>query len=213
MNSMSSTVARPSTTASTAAPSPFPRVTRDRPAGTCKSIVLDSGNVLRIRDGRGLRLTAASGVLWITEEASTSDTVLLPGETHRVTHAGLTLVLAHRASVALLETAASAGPPRRVDVAHADGAPGRRVAWGKPGRLRVRALATAVRRLIRNLLSRNPSPTTGLRAAPRKDEGLEHVDVHSRRPVLHPRHAVEWEEFLPRKARNAIARDLLFPFY
>ena len=213
MSSMSSTVARPRTTVSTTAARPFPCLVADRPATTCRSIVLDGGNVLRIHDGRGLRVTSASGVLWITEEESTSDTVLVRGGTHRITRPGLTLVLAHGSSVALLETPAGAAPPRRIDFAHADGAPGRRLAWGIPGRLDLGAWATAARRLVRDALSLMPSTTKGLRAAPAEDRELAHDDVHPARLLRDPRHALDSEEFLPRKARNAISRDLLFPYY
>ncbi len=213
MNSMPSAIAAPSATVPVTTPLTLPHVPPDCAAGTCRSIALDTGNVLRIRDGRGLRVTPATGVFWITEENSTTDTVLLAGETHRIAHPGLALVRAHRPSLALLEVAAGAAPPRRVDFASNDGAPGRRVAFGTPRRLPVRALARAVRRLIRNVLSVNPASTKQRRASPPTDGGLEHDMLHSTRLVRHARRGLGAQELLPGNARAAISRDLLFPYY
>ena len=43
-----------------------------------RPVALDRGNVLRIKNGRGTRVHATDGVLWITEENSPDDHVLLP---------------------------------------------------------------------------------------------------------------------------------------
>ena len=43
------------------------------------SVRLDADMVLRIRDGRGTRLRAAAGVIWVTQEGSANDTVLDAG--------------------------------------------------------------------------------------------------------------------------------------
>ncbi len=214
MNSMTSTIAAPSATVPATIPSTLPHVAPDGAAGTtCRSIALDRGNVLRIRDGRGLRVTPATGVLWITEENSTTDTVLLPGQTHRIAHPGLALVLAHRTSLVLLEVAAGAAPPRRVDFAYADGAPGRRVGFGTPRRLSLRALARAVRGLIRNALSVNFASVKQRREVPPSGGRLEHDMVHSTRLVRRTRRVLGAQAPLPSNARAAISRDLFFPYY
>jgi hypothetical protein len=109
-----------------------------------KPIALDRDNLLRIYDGEGLRLTPASGVLWITEEQSANDTVLLPGETHRLEKPGLAVVQAHRAARILMELPAGAAAPRRVDFALALGGPGRRVEFPTRGRARIARLARAI---------------------------------------------------------------------
>lgn len=115
-----------------------------------KPIALDRGNLLRIYDGAGLRLTPASGVLWITEEQSANDTVLLPGDTHRLDRPGLAVVQAHRPARVLIELPAGAVAPRRVDFALALGGPGRRVAFPTRGRVLIarwaRAIAIALRK-------------------------------------------------------------------
>ena len=82
---------------------------------------LDCGNVLRVRDGHATMVRALSGVLWITEERSTEDIVLLRGDVHRIENQGMTLVLAHRASRVVLEVAEGDGAPRMLEVAMRDG--------------------------------------------------------------------------------------------
>jgi hypothetical protein len=213
MNSMTSTIAAPSATVPATAPLTMPHVPPDCATGTCRSIALDTGNVLRIRDGRGLRVTPATGVLWITEENSTTDIVLLAGETHRIAHRGLALVLAHRSALALLEVPVGAAPPRRVEFASNDGAPGRRVTFGTPPQLPVRALAEAVGRFIRNVLSVNAASAKQRRPSPPTDGGLEHDMLHSTRLVRHSRRGLGAQEPLPVNARAAISRDLFFPYY
>ena len=99
------------------------------PGALVKQVQLERGNVLRILDGRGTQLTPASGVLWITEEGSAIDTVLLPGDTHRLDKPGTTVALAHRPGRILLEVPAGTRVPHRVDVACADGEPGRAIAF------------------------------------------------------------------------------------
>ena len=117
-----------------------------------KTIAIDQENVLRIYDGEGLRLTPASGVLWITEERSANDTVLLPGDTHRLAKPGLALVYAQRAARVVMELPAGAAAPRRVDFALAFGAIGRRVPFPTRGRAALgrwaRAVALALGRTV-----------------------------------------------------------------
>ena len=92
-----------------------------------RTIGLDRDDLLRIYDGKGLRVTNASGVLWITEEQSANDTVLLPGETHELEAPGLALVQAHRPSCVVLEQGAGTTVPRRVELAFTSGSVGRRL--------------------------------------------------------------------------------------
>ena len=119
------------------------------PGALLKRIDLDRGNVLRIRDGRGLQLTAASGVLWIAEERSVNDTVLQPGDTHRIGNGGVAMVLAHRGARVVMEVPAGTPLPRRVELAPTEGSPGRVVARGgraQPARRPLATIAAALRK-------------------------------------------------------------------
>jgi hypothetical protein len=135
---------------------------RVRPKPMRKRITLDRGNVLRIHDGQGARLKVTSGVLWITEEECTVDTVLVPGESYRLVHGGLALALAHRPARVMLEVPAGVAAPGLVDIALADGEPVRRVVLGrKPLSLIAvaKAIHDAIRRWAREALSpRQPVP-------------------------------------------------------
>jgi hypothetical protein len=128
-------------------------------------LALDRGDLLCISDGRGMRLTPASGVLWITEEQDINDTILKPGDAHRIKNSGLALVLAHRPGRVVLEVPAGVSPPRSVDLAAAEGEPGRRIAlaWSKPFSRPVwAAVAAAVRKAVaagRELWRRRHAPT------------------------------------------------------
>lgn len=117
-----------------------------------KPIALDRGNVLRIRNGAGTRIRATSGVLWITEENSPDDHVLLPGDTLMLAQAGWAIVLAHRPAHVILEVPPGGVAPSAVEMALADGEPGRRIALGKPTTISLsrlaRRLAIALRKAI-----------------------------------------------------------------
>jgi hypothetical protein len=86
-----------------------------------RSVRLDRGDVLRIRDGRGVTLRPSSGVLWVTEERSRDDRVVTPGFSCRLEGGGLALAYAHQASSVVLEVQAGAGALPDVRVA-AEGA-------------------------------------------------------------------------------------------
>ena len=84
------------------------------------SVLLDADTVLRIRDGRGTRLSCAGGVVWITQEGSANDTMLEAGSGVTLEFDGTTLAGGHRGAVvveihagrvapALVETATPAG--------------------------------------------------------------------------------------------------------
>ena len=86
---------------------------------TFRAIHLDAGTLRRIFDGRGMRVTAVSGVLWLTEEGSTADIVLSRGSSHVIANQGKTLVLAHRPAWAIVDTIAMAA---RLEVVVREGA-------------------------------------------------------------------------------------------
>lgn len=90
-------------------------------------ILLARGNVVRIVGGQGTRVLATGGALWVSEEGSPEDHVLTPGETVTLRHAGKGLVLALHPARAYLEIPQGVVPPRVVEVASADGVPGRRI--------------------------------------------------------------------------------------
>jgi hypothetical protein len=74
-------------------------------------VKLARDQVIAMRDGVGVRVTCLRGALWITEERSGSDVVLDAGQSHTVTHSGLTLVMALRdASLRVREPHAALWP-------------------------------------------------------------------------------------------------------
>ena len=74
------------------------------------SVFLDADTVLRIRDGRGTRLSCAGGVVWITQEGSANDTVLEAGDDLTLEFDGTTLAGSHRGAV-VVEIHAGRVPP------------------------------------------------------------------------------------------------------
>ena len=117
-----------------------------------KTVALDRDDLLRIYDGEGLHLTSALGVLWITEEESANDTVLLPGDSHRLEKPGLALVQAHRGARVVIELPAGTPAPRRLELASAIAAIGRRIAFPTRRQASVarwtRAVAVAIGRAL-----------------------------------------------------------------
>lgn len=80
------------------------------------SVLLDADTVLRIRDGRGTRLSCAGGVVWITQEGSANDTVLEAGNDLTLEFDGTTLAGSHRGAV-VVEIHAGRVPPALVETA------------------------------------------------------------------------------------------------
>ena len=211
---MSSTVERvPREPASGAAVAMNGRVPPE-PGTLRKPVHLERGNLLRIVDGQGTQLIPASGVVWITEEQSANDTVLLPGETHRLEKKGLALVLAHRATRLLLKVPASTLPPRRVDLMQVEGESGR-IPFGLSRRFSFRALMTRVRVVLRKTAAagrkfwtlREPLlPIGGWR---------EHDTVYSSWRVRHTRNAraMRGASNPVWTARDAMSRDYPIPYY
>jgi len=126
--------------------------TRTRPA-IVKPIALDRANLLRIRDGRGTRIRVASGVLWVTEENSPDDHVLLPGAAIDLAKKGTAIVLAHRPARLVIEVPPGVAPPRRVEVALADGERGQRIALAVPTPVSLATIAAGVATVIGNALA------------------------------------------------------------
>jgi len=91
------------------------------------TIALPRASVLRIHNGRGTRIRAARGVLWITEENDTVDHLLSPGEAHTLAHDGAAIVYAQRRARVVVEIGEGVPPPQAVDLAPAEGEPGRRI--------------------------------------------------------------------------------------
>jgi hypothetical protein len=73
------------------------------------TLSLRRDGLLALRDGQGARVRCLSGNLWITEDHSSSDTILAPGESFTIRRAGLTLIMALQpATLQLCEPRASA---------------------------------------------------------------------------------------------------------
>ena len=117
-------------------------------------VPLDRNQVLRIYGGKGTRVAATSGTLWLSEEGSLVDHVLNPGDAVTLTAAGKALALAVRPSRAVVEIQAGVPPPRRLEVANADGLPGRRVGAGIPEANRRNTLVAVVLGFLARSLDR-----------------------------------------------------------
>jgi hypothetical protein len=155
-----------------------------------------------------MRVTATSGVLWITEEGSVDDVVLLEGATHRIANAGLALVLAHRTARGSLEVPAGILLPRGVEIARADGLPGRRVRFAPDWPFSARAVAATIRTAIRKVATMMQE--FGARPALPAPVGgrYEHDCVHS---SWRTRDIEVWNE--PASARSVMSRRYFFPYY
>ncbi|HXX83549.1 MAG TPA: DUF2917 domain-containing protein [Casimicrobiaceae bacterium] len=215
---MTSTVERaPREPAPAAAATMTGRVSsEDRVPGTLrKPVHLDRGSMLRIVDGQGTQLVPASGVIWITEEQSANDTVLLSGETHRLEKKGLTLVLAHRAARLLLKVPAGTLPPRRVDLVQVEGEPGRRIPFGMSRRFSLRALMTRIRVVIRRTAAAGRKLWTQREALLPAGGWLEHDTVYSSWRVSHARggRGMRATGDPLWSARDAISRDYPIHYY
>jgi hypothetical protein len=125
----------------------------DGPPPIVRPVALDRGNVLRIRSGRGTRVRVASGVLWVTEEDSPEDHVVLPGDAIDLAQTGTAIVLAHRVSRVVVEVPAGVTPPRAVEMAVADGEPGMRIALVDPTPMSLSTMVTGVATVIGNALA------------------------------------------------------------
>jgi hypothetical protein len=57
-------------------------------------LVLEPGEVITLDDAEGTRIRARSGTVWVTEEGSSADNVVGPGEWYTVRRPGRTVVQA-----------------------------------------------------------------------------------------------------------------------
>jgi hypothetical protein len=90
-------------------------------------IFLDGHAVLRIDGVRRLTVRAVTGLLWITRAGSRDDTVLRPGERSELHDDDAVLIAAPKSARFVLELPHDVPHPRRVELAHEEGADGRRV--------------------------------------------------------------------------------------
>ena len=127
-----------------------------------KPIALDYGNLLRIRNGRGTRICVASGVLWVTEEDSPEDHVLLPGDAIDLARRGTAIVLAHRPARIVIEVPPGVARPRAVEMALAEGGHGRRIALASTTPIWLLAIASGIATVIRNVLASLRAPVITL---------------------------------------------------
>jgi uncharacterized protein (DUF3084 family) len=67
------------------------------------------GNMVRIKDGRGLMVRVVSGEVWITEEGDPRDRFVTAGRLVRIASSGVTLVSALSRSSISLSSRASRG--------------------------------------------------------------------------------------------------------
>jgi hypothetical protein len=129
-----------------------------------RPVALDRGNLLRIRNGRGTRVRVASGVLWVTEENSPEDHVLLSGDAIDLVQPGTAIVLAHQVSHVVLEVPVGVTPPRAVEMAMADGKPDMRIALANPTPMSPLTIATGMATAIEAGLASIRRMVTTLRA-------------------------------------------------
>jgi hypothetical protein len=59
-------------------------------------------NVARMKDARGMRLRVETGSVWITQDRCRDDVCLDAGESHCITHNGLTVITAVQCPLALV---------------------------------------------------------------------------------------------------------------
>jgi len=111
--------------------------------GTGKLIALKNAELLCIRHGRGMRVRALSGRLWITEADSSADQMLSPGDEVELARAGKAIVSAIRPARLVIELIAGNARPIAVEKVHADGRRAR-IALGMPTRGVVASLAGAI---------------------------------------------------------------------
>jgi hypothetical protein len=99
-----------------------------------KPIALERAAMLRIRNGQGTRVRVTSGALWVTEEDSPADHMLLPGDGLDLTRRGTAIVFADLSPARIvIEVPPGVALPRAVDMVLANGER-RRVALGDPMR-------------------------------------------------------------------------------
>lgn len=116
-------------------------------------VALDRGDLLRVRNGGGARVRATDGVLWITEEGSADDHVLLPGDFLDLAPTATATVLAHRPARVVVEVPAGVTPPRAVDLTLGRGKRAMRIMLPNPAPISLSMIATGIAAVIGNVLA------------------------------------------------------------
>jgi len=109
---------------------------------------MPAGALLRVDDGAGLLVQVLEGEVWVTEEGSGTDYMLVPGQRMRLDRRGAAIGQALRRSAVRLLSARPDVPARRIAL--------RRNPAGTEAVLHQRsgsALGNALRRLLANLLA------------------------------------------------------------
>ena len=145
-------IGTPECTSLSTAKSRVPRA-NEGAAAIVRPVALDRGDSLRIRNGRGTRVRMTDGVLWITEENSIEDHVLLPGDCLDLAQTGTAIVLAHRAARLVVEVPAGVTPPRAVEMALRYGKRVVPIALADPTPISLSTIATGIATAIGNALA------------------------------------------------------------
>lgn len=76
------------------------------------SLALESGQVVTLDDAKGVRISSRTGTLWVTEEGSTKDHIVGPGDSLILAHRGRTVVQALQAAwISIGDGTAAANDP------------------------------------------------------------------------------------------------------
>jgi hypothetical protein len=170
-----------------------------------KGVRLERNQVLRIRDGRGARIRAASGTLWITEESSAADIILLPGDAHRIANEGTAIVLAHRAARLVLVVPPGIRAPGHVDVVRADSEPGDELSLDSRARVSPLAIVIAGARAMRSVID-------GMRLAATPDAGMLRTRASIDRDLRHARER-SVAQAIDTPVASALERRHPWPYY
>ena len=101
--------------------------------GTGKLIALKNAELLCIRHGRGMRVRALSGRLWITEADSSADQMLSPGDEVELARAGKAIVSAIRPARLVIELIAGNARPSAAGVGSTSAPPDAAIESTSPG--------------------------------------------------------------------------------
>ena len=171
-----------------------------------RPVALDRGDLLRIRNGRGTRVRATHGVLWITEEYSAEDHVLLPGDSLTLAQTGMAIVLAHRPARVVIEVPVGVTAPRAVELTLGLGRRGMRIALADPTPVSLSRIVTGVATVVGNALASFRRIVTTLSsrwdaagASAAKTRGPMYSDNHPRR---HPRFSAKNGTRVVKRARS-----------
>ncbi|MGZ5048729.1 MAG: DUF2917 domain-containing protein [Usitatibacter sp.] len=75
---------------------------------TTPEVALNAGQVLTLDDAEGVRIASRGGTVWVTQEGSSKDFIVGPGDALVVTSSGRTVVQALQAArIAIVKAAAN----------------------------------------------------------------------------------------------------------